>query len=351
MGQWKFLLADSDNMEVVADITHLARNKALTLSHNRSGNCTFQLPLTVDILNHTKTNNKCVICMKNNVVVWSGPIWTRSIDLDQQKVDISSVGWFELLMSRFLWTGTIPDYSAGQPDGTIAALLLKNANADTYPTYIAMDTYSTDNVRKIKYEIFQSIGEEIINLSDMEAGFDIYMDPVTRELTLKSSSDYEERTEIPFGMNHGVNNVSNIIIEENGGEMRNRISVVGGDNTVWTYNDTTSQALNGIMHEIVQVTETTDSDVLQAIANSYGAIKSNGLISYDISLKPQGESNPYELFEDYNIGDRIYVTAQKQIEGETLVFTQEPRIFGATINIDENGVERVSSLQTTFSGS
>lgn len=360
MGNWKFFLAESDDMEITADITNNARNKQLALNFNRSGNCTFQLPLTTDFLNYTQTNQKCVICMKNDQVVWSGPIWTRSIDLDAERIDVSSVGWFEILMSRFLWDKPsvpsvyVPDFSSGQTDMTIGIALLKIANAD-FPTYISYGTSTgTGQTRQIKYEVWQSIGEEIINLSEAESGFDIYMDPVTREMNFKAPTNYTHRTSIPFGMNHGVNNISNIVIEENGGELRNRIQVVGKNNLVYYYpptEPTASQTANNLMTEVIQATETDDALMLQAIANSQAAIKENGMINYDITLKPQGSGNQYELFEDYFLGDRIDVIAQKQLGDETIVFQYEPRIFGATINIDEQGVERVSSLQTTYSGS
>lgn len=295
--------------------------------------------------------------MKNNNVVWSGPIWSRSIDLAGEKIEVNAVGWFEILMNRFLWN-SVPDYSSGSGtnEGTIALGLLSVANSDRQ-TWITAGTNSSTSLRKVKYEIWQSVGEEIINLSDQEDGFDIYVDPETRKLNLVDADQYVNRTAIPFGMNWGPDNISNIVIEENGGEMRNRIQVVGANNNVWQYDaDGTdgkpdTQASHNLMTEIIQVTEKDDATVLQAIANAQGAIKQYPVMNYDIQLKAQGPGNPYSIFEDYNIGDRIYVTANKQLGSETIQLTHEPRIFGATINIDDNGIERVSSLQTTFSGS
>jgi hypothetical protein len=356
MGNWKFFLANSSDMSLNADITGIARSKQLTLAHNRSGNCTFNLPLSVDTLEYSQTNQKCVIAMKNNNVVWSGPIWSRSIDLNAEKIEVNSVGWFEILMYRFIWESlSSVDFSAGADEGQIAFALLNLANSDV-PTWITAGTESAGSTRKVKYEIWQSIGEEIINLSDTEDGFDIYIDPVTRQMNLTDADEYADRTEIPFGYNWGPNNISNLVIEENGGEMRNRIQVVGADNNVWVYDaDGTggkpdSQGVNNMLTEIIQVTEKSDSTVLQAIANAQGAIKQFPPVNYDLTLKPQGPGNPYEIFEDYNIGDKIYITANKQLGKEAVQLTHEPRIFGATIDIGDDGVERVSSLQTQYSG-
>jgi hypothetical protein len=124
MGNWKFFLANSSDMSLNADITGIARSKQLTLAHNRSGNCTFNLPLSVDTLEYSQTNQKCVIAMKNNNVVWSGPIWSRSIDLNAEKIEVNSVGWFEILMYRFIWESlSSVDFSAGADEGQIAFAL------------------------------------------------------------------------------------------------------------------------------------------------------------------------------------------------------------------------------------
>mgnify|MGYP001224230556 CR=1 FL=1 len=354
MSNWKFYLANSSDLSYNKDISGEARGKQLSLSHNRSGNFEFNLPMTAENLYYTQCVQTCVICLKNNNIVWSGPIWTRSTDFAAAKINFTAVGWFEILMNRFLWNN-VPTYTS-QNEGYIALQLLNIANTD-HPTWITMGTNTATSTRSKKYEIWQNIGEEIISLSDIEDGFDLQVDPETRELNIKEWDDYEDRTEIPFGLNWGPDNISNLVVDENGGEMRNRIQVVGANSTVYTYNSNSplfpdnSQDYNGVFTEIIQATEESDANVLQAIANAHGAIKQWPITNYDIQLKPQGPNNPYEIFEDYNIGDKIYATAQKSIEGEKVSMEIEPRIFGATIAIDDNGTERVSSLQTTFSGS
>lgn len=350
MSVWKFFLSTSDNLDnYTADITNFSKDRQLTLSHNRSGNFVFTIPLTSDFLNYTETNKNCVVCLKNDNIVWSGPIWTRTIDVMLGKIEISAVGWFEILMNRFLWNN-VPNYAeAGKNEGEIAFDLLTIAN-DDHPTWITKGFNTSNSIRKIKYEAWQSIGEEIINLSDMEDGFDIYVDPESRELNIKDASDYIDRSETAvFGYNWGADNISNLILEENGGELRNRIQVVGGNNKVYTYNSSSSQAENNLLTEVIQLTESKNDNVLQAIANAEGAIKENGILNYEMILKPQNESS-YELFEDYNIGDKISFVAQIRTDKESFIMSHNPRIFAATVDIDDHGVERISSLQTTFSG-
>lgn len=291
--------------------------------------------------------------MKNDEIVWSGPLWTRNIDLNTSKITLSAVGWFEILMNRFLWDN-VPSTYTSTNEGDIAISLLNIANSD-FPTWITVGENTTLSNRTKTYEIWQSIGEEIINLSDIEDGFDIYLDPETRMLNLHDASQFSDRTDVQFGMNFGKNNIANLIINENGGEMRNRIQVVGANGTVQTYNSNhtapdNSQDFNNVFTEVIQETEESNSQLLAAIANAEGAMKQWPITDYEIELKTQKEGD-YELFEDYFIGDKIYVTAHKRIDGDLIAFEIEPRIFGATINLDDNNVEKVSNLQTTFSGS
>lgn len=351
MSTWKFFLANSSDLAIQKDITPEARSKQLTLSHNRSGAFSCNLPLTIDNYNNTFTNEKCVMVMKNGAFVWSGPVWARNIDLNTEKIDFSAVGWFEILMNRYLYQ---PLFYNGK-DTTAAFKLLDRANEDI-PTWITKGSSASSIDRNETFEQFQSIGEEILKLSDYEDGFDIEINPSTRQMNLTQDS-YSDRTEIPFGYNWGPNNISNIVIQQNGGEMRNRVTVVGGNSSAISYPNSPntsatpipdisqSQQDNNLLAEIIQATEVTDSNIITAYVNSEGAIKEFPEVTYEISLKPQGIGNPYEFFEDYALGDKIYFTAQKQIEGQKLIIEYSGRVFGATINIDENGRETVSSLQ------
>lgn len=354
MGIWKFFLADSDDLTLQKDITQEARDKQLNLSFNRAGNCTFNLPLDGDNYDHSDTNKKAVVAIKDGEWVWSGPVWTRSIDLNSEKIEVSAVGWFEILMYRLLETPRSYS-SANYSEGQIVFDLLNLANTD-HPTWITPGTNSATTPRSKSLETFTSIGQAILDLSDTEDGFDIHVDPQTREMNITEWTEYADRTDVTFGYNWGSNNIANLRVEQNGGEMRNRYIVTGNSDNAYVYPATSSsppsqsQIDNNLMTEVLQITEEGLNDnFLQAVANAHGAAKEFPIVTYEMELKAQGPANPYELFQDYELGDRIYFTAQKQIGGRKIIFTHSPRIFGATISIDENGRELISSLQTTFS--
>lgn len=349
---WKFFLANSNNLSIEKDITAEARGKQLNLSYNRPGACSFSVPLTAENYDNTFTNKKAVMVMKNNEWVWSGPIWTRNLDLNEEKIDVSAVGWFEILMYRIFYAAKTYS-SATWDEGEIVFDLLNMANQD-FNTYITPGTNSTSTPRTRNFETFMSIGEEIINLSDTENGFDMEVTPYTRKLNLKEPNEYADRKEIPFGYNWGPNNIANLTIEENGGEMRNRYIVTGSNGIAYSYPNTSgssgsaSQIDNNLLVEVNQITEENDPIFLQAVANGEGQIKELPITNFEMSLKPFGPANPYGIFEHFDIGDKIYFTVQKQIDGRNLILEYEPRIFAATVNIDEEGREVITSLQTTF---
>lgn len=357
--EWKFFLANSDDLSVNADITNQSRDKTLTVSHNRPGSFSFNTNLTLENVDYTQTLNKCVLCVKNGVIVWSGPIWSRNIDFVEEKIECEAVGWFEILMHRYIIPPDIPDFTnggVGTNEGEIAHYLLNYANA-IEPTWIIAGSDSANiTKRKLVNEPWQSIGEEIINLSDMEDGFDMNVHPVDRTFNVFEWNEYDDRTEIQFQFNAGIDNIAKINVKELGGEMRNDVYAIGEENIVnHSVSTSTSIEENNMLQAVIQATEITDTTILAAISESEIALKDFPPLEFEIELKPTGQGNPYSIFEDYNIGDKIYVDAVKRLstntgKQETIRISGSPRIFGASISIDENSVERVTSLRTTYSG-
>ncbi len=233
MSTWKFFIANSSDLEIQKDITNEARGKQLTLSYNRSGSLSFNIPLNVSNYENTFTNKKCVMVMKNNQFVWSGPIWTRTVNMSEEKIEISAVGWFEILMYR-LTDSPKTFSSATYTEGEIVFNLLNEANND-HPTWLTPGTDTTVTPRSKTIETFSSIGQTILDLSDTEDGFDIFVNPQTRQMNLKEWDEFEDRTNVHFGYNWGSNNISNLTIEQNGGEMRNRFIVTGSSNQAYVY--------------------------------------------------------------------------------------------------------------------
>lgn len=116
----------------VADITTQARDKKIDMTLNKPGQISFRVPLTstaaAQIVNYEIL--RCIVVYSddaNGVPVprWSGPIWNVELVTDSNSVNVTCVGWFELLNRREIRQQYIfSDIDAG----VIATRLLSTAN-------------------------------------------------------------------------------------------------------------------------------------------------------------------------------------------------------------------------------
>lgn len=86
----------------------------LNLQLNNGGNVSLTVDSTVlssDLINMVQPLVYCILVYRDGFLVWSGPIWTvdESCSGEQQKINITAVGWFELLNHRLIRTQ--PGYS------------------------------------------------------------------------------------------------------------------------------------------------------------------------------------------------------------------------------------------------
>lgn len=348
---YQIFVGDSTTMEKLADISQECREKSLTVALNRPGSFSGTVPMFSESYGHLNPVENCIIVAKNKVDVWSGPIWTKSEDFVAQKVQIGAVGWFQLLMKRFITSG-IPTSSltfSGVNDGTIAFALLDIANqleveGNMYPTGITAGTNTSASTRIKTYEYWQSIGQEIQALSDLEAGFDFYIDPVTKVMNIHGWNDYFNNTAAHFTLNFGLDNIGGLTRESNADDLENQTFVSGQYGTVEAH-DLPSIETYGIHQQVINVNEISNTSILGAIANTEVAIKAQPRVTINFDPKMEGRSNIPELFADYNLGDQVYLTA---IRDNAQILQQAIRIFGATLTLDNNNHAKVSQIQTTF---
>jgi hypothetical protein len=183
------------------------------------------------------------------------------------------------------------------------------------------------------------LGPAIQELSDIEAGFDYAVDPVTREVNLYSWDSYRDlSTNVILGYNIGPQNLKNVTWQEDASKTCNYMGVVSQGAPVYV-NDPTSEDQYGLFEEYNSL-----SGANQSILQPYGVaelvIRSRPLITYSLTPSPHGP----RLFEDFLVGDRVGWSAQKdrfRISGQSI------RVFGASVSLDDNDNETISSLQTT----
>jgi hypothetical protein len=354
-----------------------AQNQQWNPQWNRAGTCSFQIrtnnPMAYEIMDLVDLNDirgtvrKCIKIRRNNKTMWSGPIWGIQGSLDAGTLDISCVGWIEKWQYEMYWASQAADYSNGgngvptdiilfgglyegtEYEGLISLVNAQNlAQTPETPLLIQPGTVTTIPgqtlpVRNRFYQMGTMLGPAIQELSDIEDGPDMNVDPVTRELNVTDSSLYTQRDNIVLGYNWGPNNLKDFQWEEDPTQMINNMYLSSLGAPVGPVTQPASQAVYGNWSQYVTL-----SGANQSVLIPYGVaqevVLGLPLLTYTLIPHPRTNTDGPTLFDDFDIGDGILFTAQKDC---VTVKQQGVRVFGAQITIDENGNETVTSIQIT----
>lgn len=363
---WKFILANSSDLSAISDVQG-AWDKTLNLIHNRSGNASLRVRMDDPIWSGIEPIKHCIIAYRNAVPMWSGPIWTMEESLPENRMTINAAGWFELLHRRVLrqdvaygpLVGGVPseitggaivfDAAVGTPGtaGYYPGGLLTQANAQR-STWITAGSNDDQMLRKITFERGQNIGEAITSLTDIEAGFDFKIDPLTRVMTITNWDAYNDlREEVTFGYNWGPSNLQSFGRVFDSSTMLNRMTAMGSYGGGLA-EDIDSQNDYQLFEEITSLSEVVDPNVLLGYAGAEVVLRRTPRVVYSIAPFPWVPGRTPEPFADYNVGDMVSFTAKH--EPRVSIQNQAVRIFGMSVNITNEGNEKISSLQITPGG-
>lgn len=222
--------------------------------------------------------------------------------------------------------------------------------------------------RTRKYEIGDKIGRAIEELSDIEGGYDFDVRTVrevisggvtyNRRLDIKWEQVKEGTTIYGIGedkqdviFKYRLGNKSNMTAigeTREAGNMGNRINGRSAGNLAIAQ-DTDSAHSIGLWEDSVNVSDSVSNDVLLAYAGAEVSFRKDPTRRFSPTPRPYDGSDATPVsFRDYNVGDIVYVEAERgalQIGTEEL---QPVRIFGFTVTIDNEGNESLSEFQTTM---
>jgi hypothetical protein len=365
--QWKFVLADSSTMTNIGELQ--CTNKQLEMVLNRAGSCTFQmaygLPLAASIVEGTT----CIKCYRKTAagatLIWSGPVWNVEDSAHGNSVNVSAAGWLEILnhrQLRYQKSYSNNDKTAGQialdllaianaqKDGPLSPAF-PDGNGTTRPTGILVGTTTDTGIKNRIYNQWQSIGQAITEWTDIENGYDLEITPDTKNLNIYASAFpgtlNRDRTQAQFGFNWGPNNLLEFSRTREMGELVNSQFATGALNSSALAQDTTSMSLYGLFESTQNLSDVYDINVLQAFANGEVAVRSAPKTVYRILPQPYNpqRKNVPEPFVDYRLGDHVYVTARNTARIQ--INKQAVRVFGITVSIDDQGSERITTLQVS----
>jgi hypothetical protein len=191
-----------------------------------------------------------------------------------------------------------------------------------------------------------SVGAEIQSGSDLENGYDMRVDPLTRELDLYYPRLGQDRPEVIFAHRWGPKNVISVERATDGMRLCNRYSA-GGAYGYGMAEDEQSMNDFGVMREeFSQLSDVKDINVLKAYAGAEVAIRRGSLVVHSLVPFPYAPNTGVpRLFDEYDLGDTVRLTVR---EAGRLAMTRQPvRLFGLTIDVDLEGNERITSVQTS----
>lgn len=347
MSDYVFELAFSSDLSKIGELTK-AKGKSLTLALNKAGAFQMTLPLyekldpgLVSMSSSVVEIRTCVVIKFKGAIIWSGPVWTVE-ETTPDSLSVGCVGWLQTLekrVSKFTW-GNPLTYTTTDA-GAIALDLLTRSNADnvTGPNYVTPGTAATTQNRNKQYPPFTSILNEITALSDLEAGYDMAVDPVTKKLNIYSTiSTGTPITYFQYGGNAKI-----VSRSSDASRVANRIIVYSP--VGWAQaDDTASQSTYGMFEEAISLSDVRDPTILQAYANAELAVRSRPLRFS--TFEPRSGPSAPRIFQDFAVGGYSNVSVDR---GRLVFSKQLTRLFGATVSWpdDGTGAEQVSGIQTT----
>lgn len=355
---WEFLVADSRSMEVIGALRN-AHSRQLEVDLNKSGSASGWSPMTEPIAPYIYPWSTCLIVNyssadRESFTFWSGPFNSRNTDMEGNKVSYSAVGWFERLMHLNLqdltlsFSYVVDGVDVGVDAGLIAAALLAKARELDPLMPITLGLCELTQRRTITYSLDQNIGQAIIDLANLESGFDWYVDPIDRTLNIvaKRGAVLESCrwTYIADGRSEN-SNLANCVEDVDGSTLANDVRARGKFGSGLAI-DVVSQDGYGVFMVADSLSDVTDTNILVAYANAEVVFLAQPRTTYTLTPKPSTNPTVPRLFRDFDIGDTTFLTARKHfISIESLA----TRVFGATLAISDVGTETITNLQITAS--
>lgn len=343
---WEVTLANTTDMGAMG---LLPGAFTLTPIFNRPG--TFSTTFALDHPQAYKVakHSTCVVCQRNDSVKWSGAINNVVRDPAANTIAINAVGWLSELNDRQVRANEEVNLTfVAQVGGNIARELLETVNLQqdsdgtVWPTHLTFSQALDTQVRTRAYKRGQNYGQALQELSDIENGFDVYVDPVTRQLSTRPPTFFQDRTNAVFGFGVEPYNLRNAPQNDDGTETAERVVVVGSGGVFAVADDPSAmQSHSGMREKWITLSDVSDTIILGAYANAEVLYTREGRITYDLSPKQYGDM--LRLYDDFELGDKVYLSIDA---GALQVDNQAMRVFSATIEVDAQGNEIISSIGT-----
>lgn len=375
---WLLRLCKTAGSEPV-DWIDAADNIKPTLIQNRPGSLGFSIDMGEKISGSIEQHRSEIQLVRewtigndvNREVHWSGPVWTYEEDFGNGILTVGTLGWMQDYYRRIirgaytdLVGAVIPSqeqaYPAQAGDAITYSLLAKanaqkDMNGTVRPTRVSQGTAFITDPAYTAFPSFVSsiqrgniIGQKMQELSDIENGFDMNVDPVTRKLNLYYPRKASIKSNLHLAYNWGPENMDDVKRTYDAVRQTNRLGTYGrtSGTSPAIVEDRVSMDYWGVMLEEEMAIDTDSPSVLLGYAGAEVAIRGNPLITDSIVVSSDDLESVPQYVEDFIVGDIGLYSARR---GYRTLHNQPVRIFGIGATIS-NGEMTVDDFQITSSG-
>jgi hypothetical protein len=351
---WRFRLADSTSMKTILYFT--ATGRVLTLVLNRPGSFTCSARIDAPFAYNVRKHATCVVCERNGIPVWSGPVMAVQRSTQSESVTVTCNGWLEELNKAYVHAEdeALTSFVSGDDSGGQIAMKLlrilatrKDSSGALIPVRVRPGAAGDIQRRKRVYARGQSIGAAIQELSDVENGMDMLVDPITRLLSTAPPTAYRNLWRVHYGYGMAPNNVlaatyqrGRVVdgehrhrdgrqqpLRDGGRSGRHRCSRRRASRTRWRCRTSPTP-------RCWRPTPTASWSTAPAARHG------------DLRAALRRRDDIYRPWDDFFLGDQVYLSVNK----DSFQLDRHPvRIFGLTIAFDDEGNETITEIQGTVS--
>ena len=346
-----FDLVDANDMTGLVSLNE-ATGRSFKPVFNGPGTFSFTLPLNSDAAYLVAKRSTGALITRNGVPIWSGGVTNIVRSAAANTMQVVTTGWLEEFDHRFVRKAeesTLKFVSI--VGGVIVAALINKCNAQTdtdsivRPLRISSGLSSDTQVRNRSYNVGDSYGASIRELSTIENGVDFAVDPITRDLDCRDHTGYADLKNVRFGWGVDPHNLADVVETGDGANLFNRVNTVTSGGVVTVADDQDAILRAGVMlEEWNSLSDVSDITIAAAYANAELVVKRYGLTTYQLTPLSYGDvQRPYD---DFEWGDKCYFSVD---QGALQIDNQAVRMFAGTINYSDEGDEIISELEVAMS--
>lgn len=375
--QWRFVLCDL-NGTPISVLSTIGLNRQLQFPLDRPAVCSFIVPSDSPLVNILHTDGEPYLSCGNRVIkayrkeydepTWTirfaGIVWTLQdgADGDTCKTSVTAFDPFQILTKRIVRDddGTfnldvIFDTTPGQ---TIARNLVDRtiSYAGACAISTGLGTFTTAPSQTAVYQQ-EMVATGLIDLCDTGT-LDVWFDPLDRTdgiLVAMSAGPMRGSTKASVVMSYAAPGHSAFQLDRSVSmdTFANAIYMYGGSTSghLSTQTDTPSQTKYHTYEDLIVLTDVKDAGLVDALAVEQLALRKAPRDLLTVLPTPEKAPLPWR---DYFLGDVIQVYASvgadQQYPTTRQAISGAQRIYGLTIDIDDEGVERVSGVDLSPQG-